>query len=212
MINLNGKLSGSLLGVFFDVLEPKFSNSRNAKNGNKMFNFNIKIMNREIKNSASIKTVNQSIYYAPAASTRGDQVAIYRYAFEEQCAAYARDILNEQNALQQSVARYCFVKFILEHYMEYSGDRRELLRGAALMISLAFDTIYFTIISARASLNYYTRQLRKLKAAKKTKNQLAEIRGKIRKYQSLLNHYRSICPDHIAADIVRLNSELEQLR
>lgn len=203
-------------------------------------------MNREIKNQSSFQTTNQSVYYAPVASTRGDRVEIYRFAFEEQCTAFSRAILNEQNSLQKSVIRYQFVKFIHEHYLEYSGDRQELLRGAAVMISLASDTIFFTITSARASLNYYTKKLRKLqeeyasvmpriKAAtelrrkgvvystsagnnlqreesRRVKSQIDDTREMIRKYQSLLSRYLSICPDHIAEDIARLNSEFEQLR
>ena len=43
-------------------------------------------MNREIKNQSSFQTANKSVYYAPVASTRGDIVEIYRFAFEEQCA------------------------------------------------------------------------------------------------------------------------------
>ena len=114
------------------------------------------------------------------------------------------------------------------------------------MISLASDTVFFTITSARASLNYYTKKLRKLqgeyasvmpriKAAselrrkgvvystsagnnlqreesRRVKSQIDDTREMIRKYQSLLSRYLSICPDHIAADITRLNSEFEQLR
>ena len=142
--------------------------------------------------------------------------------------------------------RYQFATFIHEHYREYSGDRQELLRGAAVMISLANDTIFFTITSARASLNYYTKKLRKLQEeyaavipriktanelrrkgvvcstsvgnnlqreeSRRVKSQIDETREMIRKYQSLLSRYLSICPDNIAEDIVRLNSVFEQFR
>ena len=44
------------------------------------------------------------------------------------------------------------------------------------------------------------------------KSQIDDTREMIRKYQSLLSRYLSICPDHIAEDIARLNGEFEQLR
>ena len=48
--------------------------------------------------------------------------------------------------------------------------------------------------------------------ARRVKSQIDDTREMIRKYQSLLSRYLSICPDHIAEDIARLNSEFEQLR
>jgi hypothetical protein len=48
--------------------------------------------------------------------------------------------------------------------------------------------------------------------SRRVKSQIDDTREMIRKYQSLLSRYLSICPDHIAEDIARLNSEFEQFR
>ena len=39
-------------------------------------------MNRTTKNTAIQETTQSPVYYAPAASTKGNKVAIYRYGFE----------------------------------------------------------------------------------------------------------------------------------
>ena len=46
-------------------------------------------MNRTTKNTAIQETTQSPVYYAPAASTKGDKVAIYRYGFELECSHLA---------------------------------------------------------------------------------------------------------------------------
>ncbi len=64
------------------------------------------------------------VYYAPAASTSGSEVRIYRYAFEKVCTDYKRQIDQSESPTQQAILRYKWAKFIMEHVGNYSGNRR----------------------------------------------------------------------------------------
>ena len=163
-------------------------------------------MSYKIENQTKNQTKNQTIYYAPAASTRGDKVIIYRYGFELQCALFAQELLQEQNQLKKCIIRYKFAKFILQHYQAYSGDRLEMIKGAATLIEGAMYGLENTLLRAKHGIKYHSRLLQKAQANAK------ETRLQLRKYQRLYNRYRQICSDDIAEDIVRLYEYLEQQR
>lgn len=114
-------------------------------------------MNRTIKIQSAAETANNNIYYAPVASTKGDKVTIYRFGFEQECGILAREILAERNPLRKAMLRHQMVCFIHEHIGNYSGDRTELLRGAATLARNAFHTIEETIISTERKLRYIKR-------------------------------------------------------
>lgn len=208
-----------------------------------MFNFNTsKIMNYKIENQAKNSTTNQTIYYAPVASTEGEKVKLYRYGFEQQCALFTHDILNEPDELKQCVIRYEFTKFIIHHYASYNGDRLEMLRGAALMISRAHDTLDDTLFRAKIGIVYTSNLLQKLKTKykaalpqinakqshatnststlnshqqanlKEAQRAINEAKQQLRKYHRLYSRYNQICSETIAQEIVELDKYLEQMR
>ena len=195
-------------------------------------------MNREIKKATTTEPTNTKIYYAPVASTNGETVKIYRYGFEQQCALFAHDLLNEPDELKQCVIRYKFTKFIINHYASYAGNRLEYIRGAALMIAQAHYTLDNTLFRAKHGQIYYTNLLNKLKQKHKAvlpqiekqqnnttcsisvnNNQIVEAKKELRnahrsfsKYQRLYNRYSQVCSEHIADEIVDLDLYLESFR
>ena len=64
------------------------------------------------------------IYYAPAASTSGNGVKIYRYAFEKLCMDYKRQIDEAESPIRQAILRHEWATFIREHVENYSGNKR----------------------------------------------------------------------------------------
>ena len=195
-------------------------------------------MNREIKNATTTEPTNTKIYYAPVASTNGETVKIYRYGFEQQCALFAHDLLNEPDELKQCVIRYKFTKFIINHYASYAGNRLEYIRGAALMIAQAHYTLDNTLFRAKHGQIYYTNLLNKLKQKHKAvlpqiekqqnnttcsisvnNSQIVEAKKELRnahrsfsKYQHLYNRYSQVCSEHIADEIADLDLYLESFR
>ena len=195
-------------------------------------------MNREIKKATTTEPTNTKIYYAPVASTNGETVKIYRYGFEQQCALFAHDLLNEPDELKQCVIRYKFTKFIINHYASYAGNRLEYIRGAALMIAQAHYTLDNTLFRAKHGQIYYTNLLNKLKQKHKAvlpqiekqqnnttcsisvnNNQIVEAKKELRnahrsfsKYQHLYNRYSQVCSEHIACEIADLDLYLESFR
>ena len=163
-------------------------------------------MNYKITNPHHTNNSNTGVFYAPAASTRGDKVVIYRYGFEMQCINFAQELRKEDDTLKKSVIRYNFAKFILQHYEAYAGDRLEMLKGAATLIEGAMFGLEDTLFRAKHGVVYTSKQLRKANTNR------AELRQRLHKYQRLYNHYRQICSDDIADDIVRLYEYLEQQR
>lgn len=199
-------------------------------------------MNREIKNATTTEPTNTKIYYAPVASTEGETVKIYRYGFEQQCALFAHDILNEPDELKQCVIRYKFTKFIINHYASYAGNRLEYIRGAALMIAQAHYTLENTLFRAKHGQIYYTNLLNKLKQKHKAvlpqierqpnntthlistnnkahntqcievQKELGKALSLLRKYHRLYNRYLQVCSEHIAGEIADLDLYLESFR
>ena len=163
-------------------------------------------MNYKITNPHHTNNSNTGVFYAPAASTRGDKVVIYRYGFEMQCINFAQELRKEDDTLKKSVIRYNFAKFILQHYEAYAGDRLEMLKGAATLIEGAMFGLEDTLFRAKHGVVYTSKQLRKANTNR------AELRQRLHKYQHLYNRYRQICSDDIADDIVRLYEYLEQQR
>ena len=81
------------------------------------------------------------IYYAPAASTSGNGVKIYRYAFEKVCTDYKRQIDQSESPTKQAILRYQWAKFIMEHVGHYSGNRRFMKELARCLIKEAITTL-----------------------------------------------------------------------
>ncbi len=106
-----------------------------------MFNFQIFIIMKK-ENFADIlldnSTASHRVYYAPAASTSGDKVKIYRYAFERMNQEYRINMLNTLNPTKRALAKYEWAEFILEHIPHYSADRSDFFNGAKTMIINAF--------------------------------------------------------------------------
>lgn len=117
-------------------------------------------MNRTIKIQPAAETANNYVYYAPVASTKGDKVTIYRFGFEQECSILAREILAEHNPLRKAMLRHQMVCFIREHIGDYSGDRAELLRGAATLAHNAFYTIEETILITETRIRYTKMRMR----------------------------------------------------
>lgn len=199
-------------------------------------------MNCKIMNTVSGKPLNQTIFYAPAASTEGEKVKIYRYGFEQQCRMFAHEILNEPNELKQCIMRYKFTKFIIHHYASYNGDICDLLRGAAMMIARAHNTLDDTLFRAKIGIVYTSNLLQKLKIKykaalqqtsrkqssitnststhntcqqaynKEAQQAINKAKQQLRKYQHIYRQYGQICSDTIAQEIVELDKYLEQMR
>lgn len=128
-------------------------------------------MNRTTKNRAIQETTQTPVYYAPVASTKGEKVVIYRYGFELECSHLARQILGECNPLRKAVLRHQMVNFISEHLADYSGDRSELLKGAATLARNAFYAIEETIILTDARIHYNQKCIREIEQEYKIKAQ-----------------------------------------
>lgn len=199
-------------------------------------------MNCKIKTSVPAEPSNEPVFYAPVASTEGEKVKLYRYGFEQQCAIFTHDILNEPDELKQCVIRFKFTKFIIHHYASYNGDRLEMLRGAALMISRAHDTLDDTLFRAKMGIVYTSNLLQKLKTKykvalpqinakqshatnststlnshqqanlKEAQRAINETKQQLRKYHRLYSRYNQICSEAIAQEIVELDKYLEQMR
>lgn len=98
-------------------------------------------------------TSNHRVYYAPAASTSGDKVKIYRRVFESMNAEYRISLLNTTNPIKRALIKYEWAEFILEQLPNYSDCRSNLYNGAKVMIINAFNTIEGERYSAKKSLN-----------------------------------------------------------
>lgn len=122
-------------------------------------------MNRE--NLSVIKVEepisNHRVYYAPAASTVGDKVKVYRYALDRINSDAARQILNINNPVKQAVAKYKWAEFIFENLPHYSADRSELFRGAQLMCINAFYAVQRERYNAKHDLQDAIHQLTELR-------------------------------------------------
>lgn len=122
-------------------------------------------MNRENFSEINVEnpSSNHRVYYAPAASTSGDKVKIYRYAFERINNEYANHILNIADEVKQAVAKYKWAEFIFENLPHYSADRSELFRGAQLMCINAFYAVQRERYNAKHDLQDAIHQLSELR-------------------------------------------------
>ena len=83
----------------------------------------------------------ENTYYAPAASTFGKRVRIYRYAFEKVLIDYKRQVEETESPFKKSLIRHQWANFIIEHLEEYSGDRRFMKELAKGLMKEALTTI-----------------------------------------------------------------------
>lgn len=81
------------------------------------------------------------IYYAPAASTSGNGVKIYRYAFDKVCTDYKRQIDQTESPVKQAILRHEWAKFIMEHIGNYSGNRRFMRELARCLVKESLGSI-----------------------------------------------------------------------
>lgn len=86
--------------------------------------------------SAEMSTARK-IYYAPAASTCGDKVKIYRYAFDYTSQEYRRKIEAESHPLRKALLRHEWSQFIMRHINDYAGDRDSMARLAKTLATTA---------------------------------------------------------------------------
>ena len=83
----------------------------------------------------------ENTYYAPAASTFGKRVRIYRYAFEKVLIDYKRQVEETESPFKKALIRHQWANFIIEHLEEYSGDRRFMKELAKGLMKEALTTI-----------------------------------------------------------------------
>lgn len=122
-------------------------------------------MNRENLSEINVEnpSSNHRVYYAPAASTVGDKVKIYRYALDRINSEYANQILNIADEVKQAVAKYKWAEFIFENLPHYSADRSDLFRGAQLMCINSFYDVQRERYKAKHDLQDAIHQLSELR-------------------------------------------------
>lgn len=89
-------------------------------------------------------------YYAPAASTRGDKIIIYRSSLLRLCEQYHREACAARSELAAAKIRLRWAMFLLDQLPHYSGDRSDLYSFACDMGIYAARIIYY----ARAAEQY----------------------------------------------------------
>lgn len=181
-----------------------------------MFNFQIFIIMKK-ENFADIMTneltTNHRVYYAPVASTSGDKVKIYRYAFERMNQEYRVNMLNTLNPTKRALAKYDWAEFILEQLPHYSADRSDLFNGAKAMIINAFYELQYERYNPKYELkeaikeleDFNRRQTESERAGKTDKQKLSpkainSVRANLtHKINTLRRQYAEtvrLCPDH----------------
>ncbi|MBR2013855.1 MAG: hypothetical protein IJ998_00340 [Alistipes sp.] len=89
-------------------------------------------------------------YYAPAASTRGNKVIVYRSSLLRLCEQYHREACAARSELAAAKIRLRWAMFLLDQLPHYSGDRSDLYNFACDMGIYAARVIYY----ARAAEQY----------------------------------------------------------
>lgn len=165
-------------------------------------------------NKVELSTRNHSVYYAPAASTSGDKVKIFRFAFECINSEYAHQILNTNDTVEKAVMKYKFSEFILEQLPNYSDDRSYLYREAQLLTINSFYAIdrerYIAISNikeAKKALNEFDHQWRI--PTTKSKHQRTRILRALKNSRKRLDEIKSICSDDLFDKIQRLAMDFE---
>ena len=102
---------------------------------------------------------NHRIYYAPAASTSGNKVKIYRHSFERMNQEYRVSMLSKVNPIDMAIAKYEWGEFILEQLPNYADDRSELFNGAKILIIRAYNIISEERYNAKIALKEATKAL-----------------------------------------------------
>ena len=102
---------------------------------------------------------NHRVYYAPAASTSGNKVKIYRRAFERMNHEYRVGMLSKINPIDRAIAKYEWGEFILEQLPNYADDRSELFNGAKILIIRAYDMISEERYNAKSAIKEATKAL-----------------------------------------------------
>lgn len=180
-----------------------------------MFNFKIFIIMEREKFSeiaAIDTTTNHRIYYARAASTSGDEVKIYRYAFERMNQEYRIRMLSLTNPIEQAIAKYEWGEFIIEQLPNYSDDRSDLFNGAKLLIIRAYSIISEERYNAKHALRKAVKALEEFdkkassaepasavtsaRPRKTIETRRAELKGDIARCRKLYAEVVRRCPDH----------------
>lgn len=85
---------------------------------------------------------NDKIYYAPAASTRGNKVTIYRYSLIRLSEEYHREAYLIADEIEAAKIRYKWARLLTEQLPHYSGDRRELRNFTKKLAQYTYYTLF----------------------------------------------------------------------
>ena len=169
-------------------------------------------MKRE--NFSEITTTNtissHPVYYAPAASTSGDKVKIYRRSFERMNQEYRINMLSKINPIEMAIAKYEWGEFILEQLPNYADDRSDLFNGAKLLIIRAYNMICEERYNAKMALKEaikaledFTRHTASAMQDSKGRlsnraieNRKADLKGEITRRRKRYADVERRCPDH----------------
>lgn len=83
----------------------------------------------------------RKVYYAPAASTRGENVIIYRNSLLRLCEQYHREVCDARSELAAAKIRIRWATLLIDQLPHYSGDRHELYTFACNMGRYAAQVI-----------------------------------------------------------------------
>lgn len=173
-------------------------------------------MNRENFSAINVEnpSSNHRVYYAPAASTSGDKVKIYKYAFERINNEYANHILGINDPVKQAVAKYKWAEFIFENLPHYSADRSDLFRGAQLMCINAFYAVQRERYNAKHDLQDAIQRLSELQKRKNLPGDVSahDLSRAIRRVKSCRKHFDCVmsgCSDELFEKMRQRADEFE---
>lgn len=143
-------------------------------------------------------------YYAPAASTVGDKVKIYRYALDSISRDYRELIDSESSPLQKALLREEWARLIETQIDLYTGDKSRMRLMALGLARIALETLEET---RRETLEAVAREQRMRRACKSKK------RSDKSKEQTDKSQDRTVSRKHIrTADDERKRSFGKSLR
>lgn len=173
-------------------------------------------MNREnfSQNNVANPSSNHRVYYAPAASTVGDKVKVYRYALDCINRESVNHILNIDDSVEKAVAKYRWAEFILENLPHYSADRSDLFRGAQLMCINAFYEVQRERYNAKHELRKASQELSEMQKCQNLPGYCSAHRlsRAIRRVKSCRKHYERVmsgCSDDMFEKMRQRAEEFE---
>ena len=172
-------------------------------------------MNRE--NFSEIKTNNNSdhtTYYALAASTTGDKVKIYKYAFERINNEYRHRIFTTSDPIDKAIIGYEWAEFILANLPHYSADRSSLYDKAKRIFIHSFSEAQEAKYVAKIDLQDAIRQLSDLQKHEYSQScgiqyKLYQTIGHVKRCRKQYDNIMAKCPDTLFAKMQKRAEEFE---